>query len=214
MARVFPVSCGSLWCRFSRSVSGSSCSTSSFEVPDRVVVGETGVAGLAEHLQRTWMRPPTRQKLEGLGEDSVKEEMLHREAVALGLDRDDPIIRRRMRQKMEFLNAGLTEQSAPSDAELRMHLDANRDKFVRPDRFSFQRTCIQSGSLRWRCRSAGRGTARAHSRGPGACRGDKQSPGDLTLLPAGAGRWNLVAVPPPGGCTACCWPWWQPLPSH
>ena len=57
---------------------------------------------------RTWQRPPTAQELAGLIEDYIREEVLYREAVAMGLDRDDIIVRRRLRQKLEFL----TEETA------------------------------------------------------------------------------------------------------
>jgi hypothetical protein len=108
------------------------------EPADLVVVDETEIQRLAEQFQRTWMRPPTRQELEGLTEDFVKEEILYREALALGLDRDDLVIRRRMRQKMEFLNADLVDLQEPSQAELQAYLDANPDKFRRSERVSFQ----------------------------------------------------------------------------
>ena len=55
------------------------------------------------------MRPPTRQEPTGLAADFVKEEILYREALTLGLDKGDLVVRQRMRQKMEFLNADLVE---------------------------------------------------------------------------------------------------------
>ena len=106
------------------------------EVPrDRIVVDEARITRLAEQFQRTWMRPPTRAELRGLAEDYVKEEILYREALALGLDRDDLVIRRRLRQKMEFLNTDLVDAEPPTDAELEAYLAANPDMFRRPDRF-------------------------------------------------------------------------------
>ena len=110
--------------------------------PNRVVIEETRVLRLAEQFQRTWMRPPTRQELKGMVEDFVKEEVLYREAQALGLDQDDLVIRRRLRQKMEFLNEDLTESQAPTDEELQAYFDANQKRFRRPDRFSFQQVYI------------------------------------------------------------------------
>jgi hypothetical protein len=69
----------------------------------RIVVDAGQAQRLAEQFQRTWIRPPTRQELEGLIEEYIKEEILYREALALGLDQDDRVIQLRMRQKMEFL---------------------------------------------------------------------------------------------------------------
>jgi len=108
---------------------------------DRILVDEAELTSLSEQFQRTWMRPPTREELRGLAEEFVKEEVLYREALALGLDQNDLVIRRRMRQKMEFLNADLTEQQA-TDADLEAYLQANPDSFRRPPRFSFQQVFL------------------------------------------------------------------------
>ena len=78
--------------------------------------------GLIEHLTsgfaRTWQRPPTDAEIKGLIDDYVKEEIATREALGMGLDRDDTIIRRRLRQKLEFLVEDAVSSSAPTDAEL------------------------------------------------------------------------------------------------
>jgi PPIC-type PPIASE domain len=90
-------------------------------------------AGKIEHLRasftRVWQRPPSLDELDGLIEDYVREEVLAREAVALGLDRDDTVIRRRLRQKMEFIANDLAVQAEPSDEELREYLVQHPDKF-------------------------------------------------------------------------------------
>lgn len=116
------------------------------EAPQRIVVDEAEVRRLAQQFQRIWMRLPTWQELEGLTEDFVKEEIFYREALALGLDQDDLVIRRRLRQKIEFLNADLVEQRAPSEAELQAYLNDHPDKFRRPARFSFQQVYLASQS--------------------------------------------------------------------
>jgi hypothetical protein len=109
---------------------------------ERIVVDENQALRLAEQFQRTRMRPPTWQELEGLTEDFVREEILYREAQALGLDQNDLVIRRRLRQKMEFLSTDLIEQLAPTDAELQTFLEVNKDRFHLPDRFSFQQVYL------------------------------------------------------------------------
>lgn len=106
------------------------------QAPDRIVVSEDQVAMLVQSFERTWMRPPRDAELKGLIDDFVTEEVLYREALALGLDRDDLIVRRRMRQKMEFLSDGISERE-PSDEELRAFLDANPERFRIPSRVSF-----------------------------------------------------------------------------
>ncbi len=89
----------------------------------RVVVTPGHVERLVETWRRTWQRPPTAQELEGLIEDHIKEEILYREAIAMGLDRDDTIIRRRLRQKMEFLAEDIAAQDEPAEEELELFLE-------------------------------------------------------------------------------------------
>jgi hypothetical protein len=110
--------------------------------PDQIVVGETQVRNLARTFERTWMRPPTSGELAGLIDDFVKEEVLYREALALGLDQNDLIVRRRLRQKMEFLHEGLTEEATPADAELQAYLDAHEAMFREPPRTSFEQVFV------------------------------------------------------------------------
>ena len=97
--------------------------------PDQIVVSAGQIDRLVETWQRTWQRPPTQAELEGLVEDHIREEILYREAIAMGLDRDDTIIRRRLRQKMEFLPQDLVEQVEPTNAELLTYLRENADAF-------------------------------------------------------------------------------------
>lgn len=107
------------------------------ERPDRIVVTEAKIANLAELFRQTWRRPPTQAELDGLIEDHVEEEILYREALALGLDRDDIVIRRRLRQKMEFVSEDIMAQAEPSDAELQAFLAEHSDRFREPSRVSF-----------------------------------------------------------------------------
>jgi len=98
--------------------------------------------GHLEHLTvsftRTWQRPPTAQELTELIEDYIREEVLYREAVAMGLDRDDTIVRRRLRQKLEFLAEATVETVTPSDAELQTFLQQHADAFRVEPRLTFQ----------------------------------------------------------------------------
>jgi parvulin-like peptidyl-prolyl isomerase len=150
---------------------------------DRIVVDETQVQRLAEQFQRTWMRLPTQQELQALAEDYVKEEILYREAQALGLDEDDLVIRRRLRQKMEFLNADLAEPQAPTEAQLLAYFDANQDRYRRLDRFSIQQIYLNpqkhNANLK---RTAAELLERLNTNSAFAA--DYQAIGDATLLPA------------------------------
>jgi parvulin-like peptidyl-prolyl isomerase len=152
--------------------------------PDRIVIDAAEVTVLAEQFQRTWMRPPTRQELKGLTEDLVKEEILYREALALGLDKNDLVIRRRMRQKMEFLTADLVEQREPTDAELQTYLEANPEKFEEPARYSFRQIYLkpESPSDDVGARAV---DLLARLQSEPSLGADPQSFGDVTLLPSG-----------------------------
>ena len=80
----------------------------------------------------------TPDELRALVDQKVTEEILFREAVALGLDRDDEIIKRRLAQKMDFLVADLATMNEPSDAELREWFSKNADRFVLPAHMNFR----------------------------------------------------------------------------
>src|SRR5208283_1057995 len=85
---------------------------------NRIVITRGQIDHLAVGFAGTWQREPTSDELNGLVDDYVKEEMATREAVAMGLDRDDTIIRGRLRQKVEFLSEEASSAAAPTDAEL------------------------------------------------------------------------------------------------
>ena len=98
------------------------------DTPRRVVVSEAQQARLAETFRATWNRAPTEDELARLVDAHIDEEVLVREATALGLDADDPVIRRRLVQKMELLTAELADME-PTDAELQALLDADPDAY-------------------------------------------------------------------------------------
>jgi hypothetical protein len=108
----------------------------------RIVVGPGTVQNLAALFERTWLRPPTEAELDGLIADHVRDEILTREAAALGLDRDDVIVRRRLRQKMELLAAGFGSAAAPTDAQLEEHLRAHADRYRQEPRVSFRHVYV------------------------------------------------------------------------
>jgi hypothetical protein len=105
--------------------------------PGRIVVSQGQLASMMVGFTRTWQRPPTPEEWEGLIGDRVREEVYSREALALGLDRDDTIIRRRLRQKMEFISEDLASHAQPTDAELGAYLTAHPDLFRVERRFTF-----------------------------------------------------------------------------
>lgn len=107
-----------------------------------IVVGEARVRSLAQNFRRTWQRPPTRQELDGLVEGHVREEIFYREALALGLDRDDTIIRRRLQQKMEFIAEEAAALAQPTEAELERYLAAHPEAFRVEPRVTFTQVFV------------------------------------------------------------------------
>ncbi|WP_018238658.1 peptidyl-prolyl cis-trans isomerase [Ensifer sp. BR816] len=92
---------------------------------------------VTETWSNQWRRRPSDDELRGLVAELVKEEMLAREARALGLDQDDTIIRRRLAQKMTFLIEDTAPIAEPSEEDLRQFYNAHPDRFRREARLSF-----------------------------------------------------------------------------
>jgi hypothetical protein len=110
--------------------------------PGKIVISEGQIAAMAEGFARTWRRPPTREEIEGLIKDRVQEEVYCREAMALGLDKEDTVIRRRLRQKMEFVSDDITALAEPSDEELSTYLKAHADTFGVQRQFTFNQVYL------------------------------------------------------------------------
>ena len=104
---------------------------------NRITVSRTVIAALAGQFQATWSRPPTRDELGNLIASHVQDEILYREGVALGLVKDDPVIKRRVRQKLEVLIEEEGNAGAPNDAELSAYLSKNAALFRLPPVLSF-----------------------------------------------------------------------------
>jgi len=90
------------------------------------------------YFESQWHRPPTPQEFQAMVEDKIREEVLYREGLAMGLDKDDEIVKRRMAQKMQFLAEDVAAAHEPSTAELKVWFDKNKDKFALPSRYSFR----------------------------------------------------------------------------
>ena len=113
------------------------------EAPTKVVVSASRAATLADRFVRTWRRPPTDQELQGLVEDYIRDEIFYREGRAAGLDRDDFVIRRRVRQKMEFLAEDMAA-AEPSDEQLAAYLASNPQQFRTDDRLTFHHVFLSA----------------------------------------------------------------------
>jgi hypothetical protein len=113
------------------------------DAPERIVVSSARIENLADGFARTWRRPPSTEELQGLVDDYIRDEVFYREGRAAGLDRDDVIIRRRVRQKMEFFaeDASVPE---PDEAQLAAYLAANPERFKTEERFTFRQVFLSA----------------------------------------------------------------------
>jgi hypothetical protein len=140
------------------------------EISDRFVRGLE-----AQHERRTG-RSPDAEATEALVVDFVREEVLFREARRLGLDRGDPIVRRRLVQKMEFLLEGTVAVEEPGDQDLAQHMDAHPDRYRRPPRVAFRHRFFSPDRRGDAAEGDARATLRALQAGQspdeGALRGD------------------------------------------
>jgi hypothetical protein len=116
----------------------------SAEAPEKIVVSASRIANLGDGFARTWRQPPSEQELQGLIEDYVRDEVFYREGRAAGLDRDDVIIRRRVRQKMEFLAEDMSAPE-PSDEQLAAaYLASNPERFRAEDQITFHQVFLSA----------------------------------------------------------------------
>ena len=90
------------------------------------------------YFESQWHRQPTPAEFQAMAEDKVREEVLYREGLAMGLDKDDEIVKRRMAQKMQFLAEDVADAHEPSTAELKAWFEKNSNRFALPGRYSFR----------------------------------------------------------------------------
>lgn len=107
------------------------------DLENTIVISAADIAALQANFSRTWQRQPSEKELSGIIEESVRDEVAYREALAMGLDRDDPYVRRRMRMKTELLMEDIISMTPPTDEELNTFLVENRDQFKRQPEIAF-----------------------------------------------------------------------------
>ncbi|MHC5141181.1 MAG: peptidyl-prolyl cis-trans isomerase, partial [Planctomycetota bacterium] len=104
---------------------------------DTITVTAAEISWLEDTWEKRWNRPPTPTERQGMIDAYVKETVLYRQALAMGLDRDDSIVRRRLAQKLEFLTRDLTEIASPSKEEIRTYFETNLQRYQTPVNLSF-----------------------------------------------------------------------------
>ena len=107
-----------------------------------IVVSAQQVELLATLWERQWRRPPMPEEFAGLVDSFIREEVLYREALAMGLDRDDTVVRRRLAQKIEFLAQDLATRGEPGELELRTFFEEHPEIFEEPGRITFTHVYI------------------------------------------------------------------------
>jgi peptidyl-prolyl cis-trans isomerase C len=103
----------------------------------KVIVDNNRIETIISQWNGRWKRPPTRQELDGIINAYVREEILYRKAVEIGLNEDDPITRRRLAQKLEFLTKNIALLRKPEESELEQYFADNIDLFRAPVLITF-----------------------------------------------------------------------------
>lgn len=109
---------------------------------NRIVISEAEIDRLITLWEKKRQRLPTQDELQGLIEQQVREEVMVREAIAMGLDQNDSVVRRRLAQKVEFISADLAALAEPGETELADYLAAYGKKFELPARIDFVQVYI------------------------------------------------------------------------
>jgi len=105
---------------------------------DVIYISPERIDQLAAGFSSVWKRMPTQDEINHLIEEDIREEVYYREAQALGLDQNDTIVRRRMRQKMEFLIDTSTNLLVPAAGELETYFDENKQAYGRQPRLALE----------------------------------------------------------------------------
>lgn len=109
-----------------------------------IMVTEGHIKSLLLNYKKVWQRSPNEKELAALIQSYIREEIFYREALALGLDKDDSIVRRRLQQKMEFISEDLASLDKPEEQELQVFLDAHKENYRQPSRFTFRQIYLNT----------------------------------------------------------------------
>jgi hypothetical protein len=107
------------------------------EEEKKIVIPQAKIEQLTYIWQKKHMRKPTKEERQEMLEGEIYAEVMSREAVKLGLDKEDGIIRRRLVQKMTFVSANLSALLEPSEVELKAYLKAHQEAFMSERQISF-----------------------------------------------------------------------------
>ena len=113
------------------------------EADDKTIVVSAGeIEWMQSSWQKRWNRPPTPAEFDSLIQQYIKETVLYREALTMGLNQHDQVIRRRLAQKLEFLAKDLVALTPPTEEELQMYFDAHRERYQEPTLYTFTQVFV------------------------------------------------------------------------
>lgn len=113
------------------------------EGTDKTITVSAGeIQWMQSSWQKRWNRPPTTKEFDGLIQQYVKETVLYREALTMGLNKHDQIIRRRLAQKLEFLAKDLVSLTPPDEADIQTYFTEHLDRYQKPIRYTFTQVYI------------------------------------------------------------------------
>jgi len=143
----------------------------------QIVVTLDDINQMNDLFAKTWQRLPTEEEQRGLIEDFVRNEIYCREAIAIGLDRDDEVLRRRLRQKMEFIFENISSLGEPTEEDLNVFLIRQREKYLTDPKTAFRQVFISTYKRGERAESEARQVLAQLRAGA-----DPDSVGDSTML--------------------------------
>jgi hypothetical protein len=143
---------------------------------NEILVSRGQMRSLEAQFARVWQRPPTPAELQGLVDNWVREEIFFREGLLMGLDRDDPVVRRRIAQKVEFILDSAIP-ATPTETELQGWLDMHSEKYSIESQYSLRQVYFDPARH-------GNAVARLISSRQAALRNGRTVAGDPTMLPA------------------------------
>ncbi len=153
----------------------------------RIIISQQLVDDLAQQFRQTWTRPPSASELHRLVDTYVHDEVLYREGMEAGLGREDAVIKRRVRQKIEVMAEEDSPQAVASDAQLQAYLTAHARQFARPAVVSFEQIFMGPAGSGADARMAAAKATLARTKDP-------QSLGLPTMLPRHVERQGIDVV--------------------
>jgi len=112
------------------------------ETNKTIVVSAGEIEWMQSSWQKRWNRPPTDKEMDGLIQQYIRETVLYREALTMGLNQHDQVIRRRLAQKLEFLAKDLVALTPPTEEELQAYFAEHRDRYRQPTLYTFTQVFI------------------------------------------------------------------------